>query len=63
MQVTDWPSLRHALQQVTGVSSDRVMAVELLWTPRNESDYLTRAQLEMDYPELVPFGNVEAGRP
>ncbi|EFJ46275.1 hypothetical protein VOLCADRAFT_105633 [Volvox carteri f. nagariensis] len=64
-QVTDWPSLRHTLQQVTGLSSDRVMAVELLWTPRNESDYLTKDQLERDYPDLAPFGskNLEASHP
>ncbi|GLC35138.1 hypothetical protein PLESTB_000558300 [Pleodorina starrii] len=59
-KVSDWPSLRHALQQVTGLSSDRIMAVELLWTPRDETDYLTRAQLEKDYPNLVPFGSAEA---
>ncbi|GLI70426.1 hypothetical protein VaNZ11_015333 [Volvox africanus] len=62
-QVSDWPSLRHALQQVTGLSSDRVMAIELLWTPRNETDYLTREQLERDYPGLVHFGNVEVSHP
>ncbi|KAG2446946.1 hypothetical protein HYH02_008100 [Chlamydomonas schloesseri] len=55
-RVTDWKGLRHALQQVTGLSSDKIMAVELLWTPRSESDYLTIPQLERDYPDLVPLG-------
>ncbi|KAG2432273.1 hypothetical protein HXX76_009191 [Chlamydomonas incerta] len=55
-RVTDWKGLRHAMQQVTGLSSDRIMAVELLWTPRSESDYLTVPQLERDYPDLVPLG-------
>ena len=60
--MTDWRSLRHALQQVTGISSDRIMAVELLWTPRSETDYLTRQQLEKDYPDLVPLEGVSAGQ-
>ncbi|GFR45133.1 hypothetical protein Agub_g6513 [Astrephomene gubernaculifera] len=55
-KVTDWPQLRHALQQLTGLSSDRIMAIELLWTPRKNTDYLTRQQLERDYPDLVLLG-------
>ncbi|KXZ45681.1 hypothetical protein GPECTOR_52g9 [Gonium pectorale] len=55
-EVSDWPGLRHTLQQLTGLSSDRIMALELLWTPRKETDYLTRSQLERDYPELRPLG-------
>ncbi len=41
---------------MTGLSSDKIMAVELLWTPKSESDYLTIPQLETDYPDLVPLG-------
>lgn len=57
LQVTDWGALRQALQQLTGLTSDRIMAVELLWTPRDNSDYLTRQQLERDYPDLVVLGS------
>ncbi|KAG2498639.1 hypothetical protein HYH03_003386 [Edaphochlamys debaryana] len=61
--INDWAGLRGVLQQLTGLSSDKIMAIELLWTPQRETDYLTRAQLENDYPGLLPMGPaMEEGR-
>lgn len=57
--VTNWPTLRHALQQVSGVSRSSIMAIELLWSPDNAEDYLSAADVTEDYPNLV---NLATGR-
>lgn len=44
--------LRQALQAVAGVGSDRLMAVEVLWTPQAEGDSLTSDDLLAAYPDL-----------
>ena len=44
-QVHSWGDLRHCMQQLCGLSSDKLMAVELLWTPQDEGDFLTREQV------------------
>ncbi|HEY9908921.1 MAG TPA: DUF1517 domain-containing protein [Thermosynechococcaceae cyanobacterium] len=44
--------LRQALQQLGGVSSDRLLALEVLWTPQAEGDVLTSEDLLVEYPEL-----------
>jgi len=51
--IKDWASARHALQQVCGLSSSKIMGVELLWTPEDPEDFLSEAQLMADYPNLV----------
>jgi uncharacterized membrane protein len=45
-------NLRVALQQLGGVSSDRLMALEILWAPQAEGDVLTRDDLLLEYPDL-----------
>ncbi len=54
-QVTSWGDVQHVLTQLGGLSSDRIMAIELLWTPHDEGYFLTRDQVTEGYPELVPL--------
>jgi len=44
--------LRQALRQLGSLSSDRLLAVEVLWTPQAESDTLTADDLLAQYPNL-----------
>ncbi|XHX77861.1 MAG: DUF1517 domain-containing protein [Stenomitos frigidus ULC029] len=44
--------LKLALQQLGGVSSDRLLALEVLWTPQAEGDVLTNEDVVMQYPDL-----------
>jgi uncharacterized membrane protein len=44
--------LRQALTKLGGVSSDRLLALEVLWTPQAEGDVLTRDDLLVEYPGL-----------
>jgi uncharacterized membrane protein len=44
--------LQQALRQIGGISSDRLLAVEILWTPQAEGDTLTSDDLMAEYPDL-----------
>lgn len=44
--------LRRALSQLGSVSSDQLLALEVLWTPQAEGDVLTRDDVLAEYPEL-----------
>jgi uncharacterized membrane protein len=44
--------LRQALRQIGSISSDRLLAVEVLWTPQAEGDTLTSDDLLAEYPDL-----------
>lgn len=44
--------LRTALRQIGGISSDRLLAVEVLWTPQAEGDTLTTDDILANYPNL-----------
>jgi uncharacterized membrane protein len=44
--------MRQALRQIGGISSDRLLAVEILWTPQAEGDTLTSDDLMAEYPDL-----------
>ncbi|MEQ8384131.1 MAG: DUF1517 domain-containing protein [Coleofasciculus sp. A1-SPW-01] len=44
--------LRQALRQMGGVSSDRLLAIEVLWTPQAEGDTLTSDDVLAEYPDL-----------
>lgn len=44
--------LNQALRQIGGISSDRLLAVEILWTPQAEGDTLTSDDLMASYPDL-----------
>ncbi|ELR98886.1 DUF1517 domain-containing protein [Gloeocapsa sp. PCC 73106] len=51
-EVNGESDLRQALQQVGSVSSDRLIAIEILWTPQAEGDALTSDDLLEQYPNL-----------
>ncbi|UZQ53421.1 DUF1517 domain-containing protein [Trichothermofontia sichuanensis B231] len=51
-QVTSPDTLRQALQQIGAVSSDRLLALEVLWAPQAEGDVLTRDDMITMYPNL-----------
>lgn len=44
--------LRQALRQMGSISSERLLAVEILWTPQAEGDTLTSDDLMAGYPDL-----------
>jgi uncharacterized membrane protein len=44
--------VRQALNQLGAVSSDRLLALEVLWTPQAAGDVLTRDDMVTDYPSL-----------
>lgn len=44
--------LRRALSQIGSVSSDDLLAVEVLWTPQQSGETLTADEMIADYPEL-----------
>jgi uncharacterized membrane protein len=44
--------LRRSLSQLGSVSSDQILALEVLWTPQAEGDVLTRDDLLAEYPNL-----------
>jgi uncharacterized membrane protein len=44
--------LRRALSQIGSVSSDNLLAVEVLWTPQESGETLTADEMIAEYPEL-----------
>jgi uncharacterized membrane protein len=44
--------LRQALSQIGAVSSDQLLAVEVLWTPQRSGETLTTDEMIAEYPEL-----------
>ncbi len=50
--IDDSEDLRRALQQIAAVGSDRLLAIEILWTPQAEGDVLTREDILAAYPNL-----------
>lgn len=51
-KVNSSDDLKLALQQLGGVSSDRLLALEVLWTPQAEGDVLTNEDVVVQYPDL-----------
>ncbi|MBC7972073.1 MAG: DUF1517 domain-containing protein [Verrucomicrobia bacterium] len=51
-KVNSSDDLRQALQQLGGVSSERLLALEVLWTPQAEGDVLTNEDVIVQYPDL-----------
>lgn len=45
--------LNAALQRLGGISPDYLLVYELLWTPQDEQDSLSREELLTQYPQLV----------
>jgi uncharacterized membrane protein len=44
--------LKQAIQQIGSIGSDRLLAVEVLWTPQAEGDVLTTDDILAKYPDL-----------
>ena len=51
-QINGSEDLRQALQQIGSVGSDRLLAVEVLWTPQAEGDTLSTNDILAYYPNL-----------
>jgi uncharacterized membrane protein len=51
-EVRNPDGLRQALNILGGVSSEQLLAVEVLWTPEADGDVLTSEDLIVDYPNL-----------
>jgi uncharacterized membrane protein len=50
--VDDSGDVKRALNQLGAVPSDRLLAVEVMWTPQAQGDVLTRDEMVADYPNL-----------
>ncbi len=44
--------LRQGVQKISSIGSDRLLAVEVLWTPQSEGDVLTTDDILANYPNL-----------
>lgn len=51
-QINSDQDLRRAISQVGAVSSDRLLAMEVLWTPQAEGDTLSAEDVLVEYPDL-----------
>jgi uncharacterized membrane protein len=51
-KINSTDDLRQALQQVGSIGSDRLLAVEILWTPQAEGDTLSSDDILAYYPNL-----------
>lgn len=51
-KVNDTESLRRALSQIGAIPAEKLMGVEVLWTPQAETDTLTSDEVIALYPEL-----------
>jgi len=51
-EVNDSSDLKQSLQTLGGISSDRLLAIEVLWTPQEEGDTLTSNDIISEYPDL-----------
>jgi uncharacterized membrane protein len=51
-EVNDSSNLKQSLQTLGGISGDRLLAIEVLWTPQQEGDTLTSNDIISEYPDL-----------
>jgi len=51
-EIRNTEELRRALNQVGSVSSDRLLALEVLWTPQVEGETLSAEDVVAEYPDL-----------
>lgn len=52
-KISSTQDVRQALSQLGAVSGDRLMAVEILWTPQASGETLTSDEMIAEYPELT----------
>lgn len=50
--INDSSDLRTVLQGIGGIGSDRLLAIEVLWTPQAEGDTLSSEDIQASYPNL-----------
>ena len=50
--INDSESLQQALRQIVALGGDRLLAIEVLWTPQAEGDTLTTDDILAQYPSL-----------
>ncbi len=50
--IADPGDLRQVLNQIGAISRDRLLAVEVLWTPQQPGETLTADEMVAEYPEL-----------
>lgn len=51
-ELHDQQGLRENLDLLGSVPTDRLLALEVLWTPQDDNDYFTKDELVTDYPTL-----------
>lgn len=51
-KVNNNETLRAALNKLGGVRSDQVLAVEVIWTPGDDSDSYSRDEMMMEFPQM-----------
>lgn len=51
-EINDSGDLRQALNQLAGLASDRLLAIEVFWTPQASGDTLTTDDILAQYPNL-----------
>ena len=51
-EINDSDTMRQALQQIGSIGSDRLLAVEILWTPQADGDTLSSDDILAYYPNL-----------
>jgi uncharacterized membrane protein len=51
-EINSTEDLRRSLGQLGSISSDQLLALEVLWTPQADGDVLTRDDLLAEYPNL-----------
>ena len=51
-RINDTNDLRQALQDMAGIGSDRLLAIEILWSPQATGDTLTSNDIIVNYPDL-----------
>jgi len=54
-RVDSAPKLNAALQRLGGISPEYLLVYELLWTPQDQADSLSREELLTQYPGLIPL--------
>ncbi|KAI3853621.1 hypothetical protein MKW98_025138 [Papaver atlanticum] len=53
--VNNSDDLKKALQKLGSISTSKILAVEVMWTPQEENDTLTESEMLEDYPRLKPL--------
>jgi uncharacterized membrane protein len=50
--VNNSQDLRQAISQIGSIGSDRLLGVEVLWTPQANGDVLSKEDVLIQYPTL-----------